>query len=810
MSRGVASVRHRFGVRLAWLATPVLVVMAWPAGAAFAAAPQVAVFPVPGSRVATPETQITFRGVPAGQLGPIIVTGSSSGAHPGVIEADSDGQGGSFLPTSPFTPGEVVTVGTHLNVLGAANGVFTFTIQEPAGVIEPPGSRTVAPRLAGDADSFRSRPDLQPAAVKVTQGQPIGNDLFLTPMRGPVQWGPMIVDPAGRLVWFQPLSGSKEQAADLRVQQLDGRPVLTWWEGFQNAGLGKGKDVIYDDHYRQIATVAAGNGLQADLHEFTITPQGTALITAYRLVRWPVGNRPDVAVQDGVVQEIDIPTGLVLFQWDSLDHVSVNDSYTRAPSKQGHPYDYFHINSAQQAADGSLIVSGRNTWGVYDIDQRTGAIRWTLGGKHSNFKMGRGTSTAYQHHARSWPGGLFTIFDNGAAPQVHVQSRAVIERVDPVKRTTSLVKALGHSPKLVSPYEGSVQLLTHGNAFVGWGALPNFTEFGAKGKQIYDGRFVDENSSYRAYRFPWNAQPDTPPALAASADAGGVVHLYASWNGATDVTGWEVLAGPSPDSLEPVGQAARSGFETQIAVHSGEPDFAVQATGSGKTLATSPVQAVPPHVAIFGQSAFVAGGSVGGLPTFCYATQPCRITATIRAGRATIAKTAATVGAESYAVMHFKLTRAGHAMLMRARGHRLRVHVSAEAPSTIGGSASLSLVPFFTRGPGPHRTASQTATLQIVGLTDFVFSDRTGGILAGCQADVPCTVRTTLSVGRTTIARTKPEFIGAKQLGYLSFSLTPTGRSMLARAPGNQLSATLKITDGHATASGQIALVGFQ
>jgi hypothetical protein len=140
----------------------------------------------------------------------------------------------------------------------------------------------------------------------------------------------------------------------------------------------------------------------------------------------------------------------------------------------------------------------------------------------------------------------------------------------------------------------------------------------------------------------------------------------------------------------------------------------------------------------------------------------------------------------------------------------LAVHVTAQAPSTVGGSASLTLVPFFTSGHGLHRSASQSSTLQIVGLTGFVFASRAGGILAACQADAPCAVRTTISVGAKTIARTGPEFIGARQLGYLSFSLTSAGRALLARAAGNQLGAKVTISDGQSTAIGQIALVRFR
>ena len=80
---------------------------------------------------------------------------SSSGAHPGVIAADSDGQGASFVPTTPFIPGEVVTVSTGLAILGASNGVFTFTTAPTAGVIQPPGGRVVPTTLLRGLTMYR-------------------------------------------------------------------------------------------------------------------------------------------------------------------------------------------------------------------------------------------------------------------------------------------------------------------------------------------------------------------------------------------------------------------------------------------------------------------------------------------------------------------------------------------------------------------------------------------------------------------------------------------------------------------------------
>jgi hypothetical protein len=551
-----------------------------------AAQAEVAVYPIAGSRLATPETQIAFRGVPADELGQITVTGSRSGAHAGRIEADSDGQGGSFLPTQSFLPSEVVTVETNLNIVGGQGGTYHFTIQNPAGNIPPPGRRAPAPRRRGDVLHFRSAPGLQPAAVRITKSSPAaagGGDIFLTDMRGPVQWGPMIIDGTGKLVWFHPLGKNLTEPSDLKVQRYHGRSVLTFWQGWLNAGVGKGYDFIYDNHYRQIALVQAGNGLLADGHEFTITPQSTALIDAFRLVHWDAsvkGGIKNAVLQDAVVQEIDIPTGLVLFQWDSLDHVPLSVSHTpyRGPH---HPLDYFHVNSIQQLEGGKrLLIDSRNTWAVYEIDHRTGRVIWKLGGPGSTFKMGPGTSPAYQHHAVLHPGGLITMFDDGAAPQVHPQSRGLIDRINFKSKTVTLVRELDHVPKLVSRFMGSTQLLPGGKAFVGWGQQPYFTEYDAGGHEIFDGRFVDDNISYRAFRSQWHAQPAMPPALALRRGRH-TTTVFVSWNGATDVTAWRVLAGSAPNALKPVRTVRKGGFETAINVHSKAQYFAVQALASG-------------------------------------------------------------------------------------------------------------------------------------------------------------------------------------------------------------------------------------
>lgn len=556
--------------------------------------PLVSVFPIPGGRAAAPQTQVTFRGLPAKHLGRVIVTGSRTGRHRGRLVAHSDGDGASFLPAKPFSPGEKITVRTELHVRGAREGTFHFTVATPAGAI-PANPLPPAPRLPGDELTFQSRPDLTPASVEVTR--PSTNtaegDIFITPQQGPTQNGVMILGPQGDLVWFQPVP-SGDMAADLRVQHYRGQPVLTWWQGYSGAGVGAGEDVIYDSSYRQLAVVRAGNGLFADLHEFRLTSQGTALITAYYPVLWDAsalhGAKQQI-VLDSVLQEIDVKTGLVLYQWDSLDHVPLADSYEAVPQTAEGPFDYFHINSVQQQKDGDLVISARNTWAAYDLDHDTGAIVWTLGGKNSSYKLGSGVTFAFQHDVRvhTESDSTVTLFDDGAGPpRVHAQSRGITVRLDDKNKKATLVSEDVHSPALAAAFEGNVQALPGGDQFVGWGQQPYFTEYTASGQMVFDARFVDSNSSYRAYRYPWSGSPTSPPAVVASS-SGGTTNVYVSWNGATKVASWRVLAGASAAALQAVVTTSKRGFETQIAIAS-QPYVAVQALdANGRALGTSSV-----------------------------------------------------------------------------------------------------------------------------------------------------------------------------------------------------------------------------
>ena len=451
----------------------------------------------------------------------------------------------------------------------------------------------------GKVRHFVSRPDLSPPRVSVTGALPAGDPRYIllgTVASGPGQGGAMILRANGDLVWFGP-DYDQQSKMDIKVQAYRGQPVLTWYQGPVINGHGDGVAVIADSSYRVIRTIRAAQGLQADLHEFTLTPQGTALITAYRPVTTDlsaVGGPARGTVFSGVVQEIDVATGKLLFSWESLDHIPVTESHQAfSGGTAKDPYDYFHINSIAVAPDGDLIISARNTWAVYKISRPGGQIAWRLGGRKSSFTMGPGTEFYWQHHACPHGASVLTLFDDGAAPAQEKQSRGLVLHLDLTGMRASLQRAFTHPGRtLLAAAMGSAQLMPDGGMLVGWGTEPYFSRFSADGRLLLDGAITAGDPSYRAFLSNWTGRPDGRPSVAARAH-GRAVTVYASWNGATEIRRWTVLAGRSPGRLADAGSARRTGFETSLRVPGAGPYFAVEARDrAGRVLGRSaPVRA---------------------------------------------------------------------------------------------------------------------------------------------------------------------------------------------------------------------------
>jgi Arylsulfotransferase (ASST) len=560
---------------------------------AVAAANSVAVSPQPGTPDASPNTQISFLGGAGTQVSSVRVVGSHSASHSGVLRAYSTGTGESFLPAHAFSAGEHVSVSATVTTAGSTSQAHTsFTIAHQA-----PVSQKQFPINPGDSHAiqhYSSAPSITPSTVHITTPAKSGaaaGDLFLAPYQGKGTPGPMIAEQNGGLVWFHALPAN-DASTNFQVQSYEGKPVLSWWQGrILEVGFGQGEDEIYDTSYQHVATVRAGNGYHADLHEIRLSSEDTAWLDIFDPIKMNLSSLHGAAngvILDSVVEEIDIKTGLVMWEWHALGHIPPSES-NKPISHSSSPWDYVHINSVDPGSSGDVLLSSRSTWTLYDVDIHSGAVRWRLGGKHSSFRQGAGTQFYWQHDAEFQPGGLISVFDNGSDPPREKQSRGLLLKADTASHTVSVVKAYTNPNRtLLASSQGNTLSLPGGNWLMGYGGLPNFTEYDAAGHVLLDGTLGKNVQDFRTYLSPWSGQPKTAPSVVAKASGGGL-SVSVSWNGATQVASWRVLAGSSSGALAPVSTAAKSGFETTITAPSAGPYVAVQALdASGAVIAVSP------------------------------------------------------------------------------------------------------------------------------------------------------------------------------------------------------------------------------
>jgi Arylsulfotransferase (ASST) len=379
----------------------------------------------------------------------------------------------------------------------------------------------VAAALAavGATAAEASTPTSPPPVTILTPHGAVGRgDIFITPTGGTSTYanGPEILDRDGNVVRFHAIPQGLT-AADFRAQTYRHQRVLTWWQGTGLGGLAQGTDYIYNDHFQQIATVNAGNGLSADGHEFLITPWNTALILSYTTATanlTSIGGPANQTVVNGVVQEIDIATGKVLFEWNSEDHTPFSQSEQPLPASPSTPWDWFHINAVHLDSDGNFLIDARNTWTTYKVSRSSGQIIWRLGGKDSSFALKAAPGQvldsanelfAWQHDPEALGGDRYTVFDNeSTGTPLLPTSRAITIQLNERKRTATLVASDNQPEGLAAASQGNAQTTREENVFVGWGSLPYLSEFSPGGRLIFNAQFPTGVNTYRAYLLPWH------------------------------------------------------------------------------------------------------------------------------------------------------------------------------------------------------------------------------------------------------------------------------------------------------------------
>ena len=491
------------------------------------------------------------------------------------------------------TPGRPRTVALAAILVVAVFAGVAFGLPRSHGA--PIGAFTT-----DGAATFVSAPNLHPP--KITGGPTVGGaklpgDLLLANFydltRPPIvgQSGPLILGSNLQPLWFKPVP-INDVAGNLTAQTYQGKPVLTWWQGnvTPTGQTNTGEDVVVNQHYQPIVTLKGRDGWVLTLHEMVIRGHD-AWVTANKNVPAELASYGGVnggAMIDSAVQEYDLRTGKLVYSWVASRHIRPSDSETQPPAN-GFPWDAYHVNSVDPLADGKFLVSMRNTWAIYLVDARTGRIEWTLGGKHSSFTVPSSAHFEWQHDARLTGSGAVSVFDDhccditGAGVYLSATgpSRGLVLKLDPAAHTAQVLHTYSHGVTVESRYMGNVQPLPNGNTLVGWGDVPFVSEFNSSGKLIYDVVLPEPNITYRAYIQRWVGLPLKPPSGAARRSGDGTT-VYASWNGATRVARWKVLAiGSSSGGKRVVATKPRTGFETAIPVGPGGDRFEVQALDSG-------------------------------------------------------------------------------------------------------------------------------------------------------------------------------------------------------------------------------------
>jgi Arylsulfotransferase (ASST) len=480
--------------------------------------------------------------------------------------------------------------------------------------------------------SFVATPNLHPPKIRETlhtSSSKLGSGLFLmanfkdltqtTPMVG--QSGPLILDKRLQPVWFKPTDPHHlgKLATDLTVQTYNGKPALAWWEGAvsPSGATISGTVNVVDQRYRTIASLSGDtkDGWVISPHESVISGH-TVWVTVYRNLPMDLSSQGGLSngvLTDSGVQQYDLRTGKLLFTWSAFNggapHIPLTQSQTRpAPVlAAGHviPWDAYHINSIQLIGSHTMLVSMRNTWAAYLVDTRTGNVIWTLSGKGraggGTFALPANGAFEWQHMVRLLSHNRVSLFDDACCPNIGGvfknptgPSRGLILQLDTAHNTASLVGSYPRSRSFDAAFLGSTELLSNGNVLVGWGSQPFFSVYSKSGKLLMDAALPSPDLSYRVVLQNWVGKPTYPP-VGAVHQSHGRSTVFASWNGATEVASWRVLAGKDSHHLALVATRTRRGFETSISFPRTFKTYEVVALdGRGKTLGRS--KQFPHHV----------------------------------------------------------------------------------------------------------------------------------------------------------------------------------------------------------------------
>jgi hypothetical protein len=252
------------------------------------------------------------------------------------------------------------------------------------------------------------------------------------------------------------------------------------------------------------------------------------------------------------------------------------------------------------------LVNARHHWATYFISGQDGSVIWSIEGETGGSfgPLPSDGTFRWQHFARAHNVTKtcldLSLFDNhnSAIDNGTTGSRGLVYHLElPPSKSTSpklLRRIETPSDELYADSQGSYEAsLSNGNQLLGYGQIAITREYGpaTDGSDLrWQAQFggINEVQSYRGFKETWSATPaDWDPSLVVE---GG--KAYVSWNGATEVSSWNVYIGKKSSKLRSVGSAAKEGFETVFDVPQGAQFVQVTAVQGETEVRKSNVVAV--------------------------------------------------------------------------------------------------------------------------------------------------------------------------------------------------------------------------
>ena len=314
-----------------------------------------------------------------------------------------------------------------------------------------------------------------------------------------------IFDRNGVPVWWYKTAASPIDAELLS----DGTVAWAPWNG----GTSGGPFEIRTLDGQLVRTVGAAGGLDTDIHDLQLLPNGNYLLGGQvqkHVDASPYGGSTNATVTGYQIQELT-PDGQLVWKWDSLQHIGLGQTTTRWWDQvlaSGRPVlDIQHWNAVEPNGK-NLLLSFRHLDAVYAINRTTGAIVWKLGGIHTSksLKVLNDPDGSYplagQHDPRVLPDGTISIFDNFTG--VNKQPRVVRYRINAKAKTATLVQSFTDRTATRSICCGSARMLPSGDWLVGWGGVKFAGAYNAQGRNIFRLQFPG-GFSYRSFPVPPHA-----------------------------------------------------------------------------------------------------------------------------------------------------------------------------------------------------------------------------------------------------------------------------------------------------------------